>query len=55
VRYSRKWVKDDIAAFFDGGPNPFVGEKEPSLIQDGFGLIRDDYDDSHEYGNQGPA
>jgi hypothetical protein len=51
--YRRKWVKDEIAAFFDGGLNPFVGEKDPAFIQETFGVIRDDFDDSYEKRNQG--
>jgi hypothetical protein len=40
--YRRLWVEDDIAKFFEGGPNPFSGGTSEKDIQDGLGVWRDD-------------
>jgi hypothetical protein len=41
--YRRLWVEDDIAKFFEGGPNPFTsGETPGNDIKNGFEAWRDD-------------
>jgi len=46
---SRKvWISKDIAAFLDGGENPFVGRLGENEIQWGFGTVRDDWDSTFE-------
>ncbi|KAF2166668.1 hypothetical protein M409DRAFT_23299 [Zasmidium cellare ATCC 36951] len=43
---SRKlWVEEDIADFFRGGHNPFEGRSRGNWIQQGFGVLRDDFDE----------
>jgi hypothetical protein len=47
---SRKvWIQREIAAFLDGGENPFVGDlDDENEIQWGFGVVRDDWDEAFE-------
>jgi hypothetical protein len=49
--YRRLWVEDDIARFFEGGSNPFSGDSSGKFIQAGFGVWRDDFDESFERPN----